>query len=217
MLAAVVDEANRGHAFGFHRAMDNFGGVMGPLLAFLLLRLAELPLRTVFMLSVVPGLVSVLIAQVFLKDLTLQKGAPKQGAPHDDTHKNDTHDAATGGGAARPAAGAATHEADGRGAPALAPARLRDAPPWRFFIVTAVFTLAASGDLFLMRRLTISHVAYVPVAWVSLQLLKGLFNVPGGRASIGTAAVASSQSRGCSTRRPTSASASSRPGGRRGS
>ena len=51
--------------------------------------------------------------------------------------------------------------------------------------MTAVFTLAASGDLFLMRRLTDVGlpVAYVPVAWVSLQLLKGLFNVPGGRAS----------------------------------
>jgi MFS family permease len=57
--------------------------------------------------------------------------------------------------------------------------------PWRFFVVTAVFTLAASGDLFLMRRLTDlkMDVAYVPLAWVSLQLLKGLFNVPGGRAS----------------------------------
>jgi MFS family permease len=36
-----------------------------------------------------------------------------------------------------------------------------------------------------MRRLTDLglDVALVPVAWVSLQLLKGLFNVPGGRAS----------------------------------
>ncbi len=57
--------------------------------------------------------------------------------------------------------------------------------PWRFFFVTMVFTLAASGDLFLMQRLTGLglDVALVPVAWVSLQLMKGLFNVPGGRAS----------------------------------
>jgi MFS family permease len=152
MLASVVDEARRGHAFGFHRMMDNFGGVAGPLLAFVLLRLAELPLRTLFVLSVVPGLASVLIAQIFLQ-------APPPSAP-----------------------APATPEV--RAPPAGEVVTVRELP-WRFFLATAVFTLAASGDLFLMRRLTDLglHVAYVPVAWVSLQLLKGLFNVPGGRAS----------------------------------
>lgn len=153
MLAAAVDQASRGHAFGYHRMMDNFGGVAGPFLAFLLLRLAELPLRTVFLLSVVPGLLSVLIAQLFLKDIS-RPAPPSHSEP---SHSEPPEDAA--------------------------PPR-RDLP-WRFFLVTAVFTLSASGDLFLMRRLTDLglHVAYVPVAWVSLQLLKGLFNVPGGRAS----------------------------------
>ena len=68
MLAAVVDKESRGHAFGFHRMMDNFGGVAGPILAFIALRIAELPLRTVFLLSVFPGLVSVVLAQFFLKE-----------------------------------------------------------------------------------------------------------------------------------------------------
>lgn len=160
MLAAVVDEARRGHAFGFHRMMDNFGGVAGPLLAFVLLRLAELPLRTLFVASVVPGLASVLIAQVFLQAPTKAQRpeARDERAPE-------------------PADGPEVRAGEER-------ASLRDLP-WRFFLVTAVFTLAASGDLFLMRRLTDLglDIAYVPVAWVSLQLLKGLFNVPGGRAS----------------------------------
>jgi MFS family permease len=170
MLAAAVDEARRGHAFGFHRMMDNFGGVAGPLLAFLLLRLAELPLRALFLASVVPGLASVLIAQVFLKEHPEQPAADAAPAGAG-AEREPQRDAAEGAPAQEDAA-------------AEEPARARDLP-WRFFLVTAVFTLAASGDLFLMRRLTDLglRIEYVPMAWVSLQLLKGLFNVPGGRAS----------------------------------
>ena len=166
MLAAVVDKESRGHAFGFHRMMDNFGGVAGPILAFFALRLAELPLRTVFLLSVFPGLVSVALAQFFLKEpaLPARDVAAETKAPED---------------------AAAAADIAAKGSLADEERAAAHALPWRFFVVTAVFTLAASGDLFLMRRLTElkMDVAYVPLAWVSLQLLKGLFNVPGGRAS----------------------------------
>lgn len=217
MLAAVVEEAERGHAFGFHRMMDNFGGVAGPLLAFALLRLAELPLRTLFLLSVVPGLASVLIAQVFLQDFSLRqapsrdgKAAAKEVVPGEGAPEAEGGDARSGANTASAGAGGAdrapaemgaagTGGADrapaeggaaGEGGAGRAPAEVGGRAavhelPWGFFVVTAVFTLAASGDLFLMRRLTDLGlgVAEVPIAWVSLQLLKGLFNVPGGRAS----------------------------------
>jgi sugar phosphate permease len=51
--------------------------------------------------------------------------------------------------------------------------------------VLGLFTLAGSGDLFLMRRLTDLglDVALVPIAWTSLQLAKGATNIAGGRAS----------------------------------
>jgi MFS family permease len=39
--------------------MDNAGSVLGPILAFVLLRALELPLRTVILLAVVPGIVSI--------------------------------------------------------------------------------------------------------------------------------------------------------------
>ena len=199
MLAAVVDKESRGHAFGFHRMMDNFGGVAGPILAFFALRLAELPLRTVFLLSVFPGLVSVALAQFFLKEpkLPARDVAAETKAPEDAAATEAKPSADAAAAEAKPSADAAAAEAkpsDGAAAAADTAAKgsLADeeraaahALPWRFFVVTAVFTLAASGDLFLMRRLTElkMDVAYVPLAWVSLQLLKGLFNVPGGRAS----------------------------------
>lgn len=181
MLAAAVDPASRGHAFGYHRMMDNFGGVAGPFLAFLLLRLAELPLRTVFLLSVVPGLLSVLIAQLFLKDISRPAPPLPHSAP---SHSEPPEDAAPKAPAHSEPASQDVPSATADPIAGEAPSPRHDLP-WRFFLVTAVFTLSASGDLFLMRRLTDLglHVAYVPVAWVSLQLLKGLFNVPGGRAS----------------------------------
>jgi hypothetical protein len=68
-------KADRGHAFGFHRMMDNFGGVARPILAFLLLRAVDLPLRTVFAASIVPGLAAVLVILIFVKELPRARGA----------------------------------------------------------------------------------------------------------------------------------------------
>ncbi|MBI3431126.1 MAG: MFS transporter [Hydrogenophilales bacterium] len=61
MLAGAVDETRRGLAFGVHRAMDNAGAVVGPLLAAWLL--AEgMALREVFLWAIVPGIVTVVLA-----------------------------------------------------------------------------------------------------------------------------------------------------------
>jgi len=80
MLADSVRPENRGKAFGFHRAGDTAGAVVGPLAAFGLLSLAARepdivngaigwipglagtvgwPFRVIFLLSLVPGLLSV--------------------------------------------------------------------------------------------------------------------------------------------------------------
>jgi MFS family permease len=55
LLAASVDPARRGLAFGVHRAMDNAGAVIGPLVAAALLA-AGIPLRRVFLWSAAPAL-----------------------------------------------------------------------------------------------------------------------------------------------------------------
>jgi MFS family permease len=55
LLAGSVDPSARGLAFGLHRAMDNAGAVVGPLLAALLLGLGW-GLRDVFLVAIVPAL-----------------------------------------------------------------------------------------------------------------------------------------------------------------
>jgi len=61
LLAGAVDETRRGLAFGLHRTMDNAGAVIGPLLAAWLLA-RGVPLREVFLWSIVPGMMTVALA-----------------------------------------------------------------------------------------------------------------------------------------------------------
>ena len=60
LIAGATSPANRGRAFGFHRSMDHAGAVIGPLLAFALLS-AGVPTRSVFLWSVVPGILVILL------------------------------------------------------------------------------------------------------------------------------------------------------------
>jgi len=59
LIADSVDPAIRGRAFGFHRAADHAGAVIGPLLAFALLQWADLELRHLFLLTAIPGALAV--------------------------------------------------------------------------------------------------------------------------------------------------------------
>jgi MFS family permease len=56
LIADVTSAAQRGRAFGFHRAMDHAGAAIGPLLAALFLWLRPGDLRSLFSLSLLPGL-----------------------------------------------------------------------------------------------------------------------------------------------------------------
>jgi MFS family permease len=60
MIAAAVPGRLLGRAFGFHRAMDHAGAVIGPLAAFALL-MSGADIGHVFLWSIVPGIVVLLI------------------------------------------------------------------------------------------------------------------------------------------------------------
>ncbi len=66
LLAASVGADRRGLAFGVHRAMDNAGAVIGPLLAAALLA-SGMPLRDVFLWTWVPALACVALALAQLR------------------------------------------------------------------------------------------------------------------------------------------------------
>ena len=80
LIAESVDPSIRGRAFGFHRAADHAGAVIGPLIAFALLRWEQLPLRTVFLFAALPGVLSVIVLVLGVRETPREARAT--GAKH---------------------------------------------------------------------------------------------------------------------------------------
>jgi MFS family permease len=76
MLAQFAEPGTRGRVFGFHRAMDHAGAMIGPLLASACLFGFPGEYRTVFALAVVPGAIAVLVLFLVPKDDRPGPGAP---------------------------------------------------------------------------------------------------------------------------------------------
>src|SRR4030067_1429707 len=66
-LLASYSENNTGAVFGFHRAMDTLGAVIGPLLALLMLNFFMLDYQTIFIVAFIPSLIAVMFA-LYVKD-----------------------------------------------------------------------------------------------------------------------------------------------------
>ncbi len=75
-LSDVTEQRNRGYAFGLHKAMDKFGAILGPLLAYALLTTLGEKLSTfhiIFIIAIVLAILSVIVLS-FMKD--------RPGTPH---------------------------------------------------------------------------------------------------------------------------------------
>jgi MFS family permease len=81
MIADSSPETEKGKSFGFHRAMDSLGAVVGPLAAFVVLPWVGGNIRWIFLLSFIPALAAVLIVLVFVqeKDRTRTQARSKAG------------------------------------------------------------------------------------------------------------------------------------------
>src|SRR5579863_3067196 len=75
LIADSTDPSMRGRAFGFHQAMDHLGAAIGPLIAAGFLWFWPDELRTLFLLTIVPGVLVVVMMAVLLRE------APSSGPP----------------------------------------------------------------------------------------------------------------------------------------
>ena len=78
--AILSDEATpetKGKIFGFHRAMDTFGAVLGPAIALLYLYSYPHQYKTLFYIAFLPGLLAVLVS-FLLKDKSKKKSIEKK-------------------------------------------------------------------------------------------------------------------------------------------
>lgn len=81
--ALLSDESSpetKGRIFGFHRAMDTLGAVLGPSIALIYLYFYPENYRTLFFIAFVPGLMAI-VATLFLKDKALISSEKKKAYP----------------------------------------------------------------------------------------------------------------------------------------
>ena len=73
LIADSVSESRVGRAFGLHRTIDQLGAIVGPIGAFGLLQVVDI--RGIFLLSLIPGAIAVLILVFFVKEVVVKKSS----------------------------------------------------------------------------------------------------------------------------------------------
>lgn len=78
MLNAESTESNKASVFGFHRMMDTFGAVLGPLIALLFLYFYPGNYKALFLLAFIPGILAVLTTLLLRerKSTVIKKAVP---------------------------------------------------------------------------------------------------------------------------------------------
>ncbi|HEV2762554.1 MAG TPA: MFS transporter [Pyrinomonadaceae bacterium] len=153
MIADAAAPEERGLAFGFHRAMDHAGAVVGPLIGAVIIAFvaqrSDAPTAreyaTVFLVASVPALFAVLVAAFFVRERRRDARVEMKAPPR-------------------------------------LSLRGFDGNFKRFLVVLALFTLSNSTDAFLIQRATEAGVSAVaiPLLWAALHALKVLSSLVGG-------------------------------------
>ena len=156
MLAQFADASSRGRVFGFHRAMDHTGAIVGPLVATVFLFFLPGEYRLLFALTAIPGAIAVAMLFLVREPSASARRAPARSAE------------ASRGGDPDSDALRSTHRL---------PTRL-----WAVLGVILVFSLGNSADAFLLLRLTdaLGAATYVPLLWGLLHVVKASLSTWGG-------------------------------------
>jgi len=79
LISGSIEGKEAGKNFGFHKAMDNSGAIIGPLAAFVLLYLFPLNYKYIFFIATIPALIGVAVIVIFIKEAKTEKktNAPK--------------------------------------------------------------------------------------------------------------------------------------------
>jgi MFS family permease len=153
MLATYADALSRGRVFGFHRAMDHAGAVVGPMLATLFLAFFPGQYRLLFALTAIPGALAV--ATLFrVEEPAYASGFGEAGSSY-----------ASGFGAA---GSDPLVSAGGLGRAGL-PREL-----YALLGIILLFSLGSSADAFLLLRMAdvLGSATYLPVMWAAHHVVK---------------------------------------------
>jgi MFS family permease len=163
MLARLATGANRGRVFGFHRGMDHAGAVAGPMAAALFLFFYPGEYRTLFALTVIPGIIVIVLVATLPRDETIVVDPTK----------------------------VISVSSSVASVPPLFPRSLRPLRSqlprnlWKALSIIFLFSLGNASDAFLLLRLTDVGVAavWIPLLWAALHVVKSSSSIYGGRLS----------------------------------
>jgi len=68
LITESSDTSTRGKSFGFHRALDTLGAVVGPLIALLAIHFLDNNFRLIFFLAFIPACIGILLLLFFVKE-----------------------------------------------------------------------------------------------------------------------------------------------------
>ena len=153
MLATWATPATRGQVYGFHRAMDHLGAVIGPTLASGFLFFYPEHYRTLFALTAIPGAIAVALI-FFVPERSID--VPVRSSIDCEPRRRSRDEHASEGGLPRDFTA--------------------------FMLVLALFTLGNSTDAFLLLKLTdvAGTVKWIPLMWAALHVVKAGVSVAGG-------------------------------------
>jgi len=69
LISASTPPTARGLSFGFHRAMDTVGAIIGPLLALILLPFFRHNLRILFLIAFIPSVIGVFLVLILVREI----------------------------------------------------------------------------------------------------------------------------------------------------
>ncbi len=152
MLADFAPAEARGRVFGFHRAMDHAGAVTGPLLATAFLYFSPGNYRTLFSLTIIPGIIVIL----FILRVPESGRTARKAVATDRTAQNPAEPGST-----LSSLGARFYSAMG---------------------VILLFSLGNASDAFLLLRLSDLGVkaVWIPLLWSALHVVKVVSSLAGG-------------------------------------
>ncbi|HBB87488.1 MAG TPA: MFS transporter [Blastocatellia bacterium] len=156
MIADAVRVEERGLAFGFHRAMDHTGAVIGPLIGYLVLYYfaanqqapSASDFTKIFLVASIPALAAVLVAFMFVRESSFKAQVDEKGAAR----------------------------------PVRFSLRGFDGNFKRFLFILALFTLSNSSDFFLILRAQTTGVSapHTLLLWAAFHIVKVLSSIFGG-------------------------------------
>lgn len=73
LISGSIKKNEAGKTFGFQKAMDNSGAIVGPLIAFLMLSIFSLNYSYIFLLATIPAILGVLTIIFFIKEAKAEK------------------------------------------------------------------------------------------------------------------------------------------------